>query len=191
MDANELPEATNPNSPLYLRNNKVENGERLHPALGLTLNWFFERGESEVALNVMDSMTQDFIQGPVLAQQRKDWLDSWSQNSAPPVKWKTIHDYSSPGEVVQDLYQGVANDNWTFAFTGSFQTTFDYVGQTQDGGYIVDITVMNETGWQSATNLKLFYVIKNQEFDHQGYGGTLTQYYRWREVIYIQKPKTS
>jgi len=71
---------------------------------------------------------------------------------------------------------------------GSFDVEFRNLQSYEEGGKVVEVTVVNDTGWQSATKIPLTQktIRKNVDRSEPGPGGTLWQYYRWQEVIYAK-----
>lgn len=94
------------------------------------------------------------------------------------------HEYTV-GEYVGDLVKAARDNDWSGAMVGSFDVEFSNVPGYDGPGKMVDVTVINDTGWASATKDPVSKTTLRQNVgrDQPGLGGTLWQYYHWREVI--------
>lgn len=120
-----------------------------------------------------------------MQEARQKFIEGGGQDMGSDGDEKAAHHEYTVGEYFSDLGKAFAADDWSAAMIGSFDIEFKNVPGYSGPGRMVDVTVVNDTGWASATKIPILKVtiFQNVDRDRPGPGGTLWQRYRWREVI--------
>jgi hypothetical protein len=86
------------------------------------------------------------------------------------------------------LGKAISADDWSGAMIGSFDVEFRNISGYEGPGRMVEVRVVNDTGWASATKIPIVKTTIRQNVDRTepGPGGTLWQRYRWWEVINVE-----
>jgi RHS repeat-associated protein len=155
-------------------------------ALSLTLDWYFERGEAPRDIGSQSEVTQFLITSQGMQDARQKFIEGSGQDMIGVGAEAHHHEFT--WEAVPELYKGVFKDDWSGSFLGSFDVEFRNLQSYEGRGKLVEVTVVNDTGWQSATKIPFTKITIRQNVDRSepGPGGTLWQYYRWQEVIYAE-----
>jgi len=89
----------------------------------------------------------------------------------------------------KESYKALRHDEWSGSFLGGFHVEFRNLEQLEKGGSLVEITIINDMGWKSGTRIPFTRISyrENEDRSAVGPGGTLWQFYIWKEVIYLDK----
>ena len=155
-------------------------------ALSLTLDWFYERGEAPRNIGSESEITQFLITSKGIQQAREQFVKGGGENMTLAAENAAHHEFT--WEAIPELYKAIRHDDWAGSFLGSFDVEFRNVQGYEGPGKLVQIRVVNDTGWQSATKIPFTKttIRKNVDRSEPGLGGTLWQFYKWKEIIDVE-----
>jgi len=78
-------------------------------------------------------------------------------------------------------------DDWSGSSLGGYYVEFRNQTGYEGPGNLAEVTVINDTGWASATHIPFtgITIRENVSRGFPGPGGTLWQYYKWTELINV------
>ncbi len=153
------------------------------PALALTADWYGELGAERRAFGPTHKITQTLMYDEGVGQARMAFLAGGRQDLT-DASDNVYHYKFGLYEALRELEQDVFTEyNWSTSFLGGYDVEIRTLAVLQQGT-LVQFTVYNETGWESATRLGDNGSAKaDAERSEPGPGGTLYQTYTWQELI--------
>ncbi len=97
----------------------------------------------------------------------------------------TFYRHHFDTEVVPETANAVFKDDWTGSFLGGYDVQIRTLEQLPQNAYLVEISVLNNTGWDSATRIPFSDRAMRPDVPRidPGPGGTMRQFYTWTGVI--------
>ncbi|MFZ5919072.1 MAG: FtsK/SpoIIIE domain-containing protein [Chloroflexota bacterium] len=156
-------------------------------ALSLTVDWYFERGDEIRILGDESEITQHLIRDEGVQEARAAFKEGGGKDMVGIDKDAYEHKFDS--EFFIETPKAVFNDDWSGSFLGGYYVEFRNQEGYDGPGRLVEVRVINDTGWQSGTRIPFtsHSTRENEPRFSPGPGGTLWQYYTWMEVIYVDE----
>ena len=154
-------------------------------ALLLTSDWYWERGNDLRIITGDSEIIQYLVTSKALQEARKEFRERGGKDMI--GIGKGAYEYKFDVEYFTETPKAIFHDDWSSSFLGGFHVEFRNQERLKDGGRVVEITVINDTGWASGTRIPFTHkhVRDNEPRFLPGPGGTLWQHYTWREVFYF------
>jgi RHS repeat-associated protein len=144
-------------------------------ALSLTLDWYYGRGSERRSFSEGSEVTQFLQTDRGVEAARAAFMSSGYQDATADHPFRYNFGLS---EFLTEAAQAAFKDEWSGSFLGGYDVLITKVGPNK-----VQVVVVNDTGWRSATRIPFTPVSlrRNEERKKGGPGGTLWQYYIWVE----------
>ena len=154
-------------------------------ALTLTLDWYFERGEAPRTFGTESEITQHLITDVGVQEARSAFKEGGGKDMV--GIGHDAHEYKFDTEFFGEARKAILDDDWSGSFLGGYHVEFKNLDGYEGSGNLVEVTVINDTGWASGTHVPFTsYTLRDNEArSYPGPGGTLWQYYVWTEVIHV------
>ena len=154
-------------------------------ALSLTVDWYFERGDARREIGDESEITQHLKRDEGVQEAREVFVEGGGKDMVGIGRDAYEHHFDS--EFFVEMPKAVFSDDWSGSFLGGYHVEFRNQEGYDGSGQLVKITVINDTGWASGTHIPRTDITlrANEPRYFPGPGGTLWQYYTWREVIHV------
>jgi len=168
---------------LYRQAKAAIRGGYVPEALVLTTDWYFELGEEPREYGLESEITQFLITDRGVQAAREEYV----QGGGEDLTGEDIYEYKFDWEYFTETPQAMFEDEWSGSFLGGYWVEIKNLEWLEDDNNLVEITVMNDTGWASGSRIPFtdWYFWDDEPRGAPGPGGTLWQYYRWTEIIRV------
>jgi len=143
--------------------------------------WYREQGEPVRTYGPESEITQFLMTDKGVNDARQEFREGGCKDMVENKR----HEYKfSLFEYATQLYEVASTRDWSGSFLGGYEVQIENLGNNE-----AKITVINYTGWSSATHVPEtpfgpdWWWINDEDRDAPGPGGTLIQYYQWTEEI--------
>jgi|GEM_PF-3893313 len=161
---------------MYQQRREAATGEQASEALALTADWYFEQGEEPRTFGPESQITQALIRDEGVAQARQVYMQGGNRDTRP-------HRYNFDlSDAAREFRDVIERGDWSTSFLGGYEVQIKTVS-VETRHTVAEFTVINQTGWQSATRVWGISFKQNEDRRDPGPGGTMTQTYRWREHV--------
>jgi RHS repeat-associated protein len=175
----------NPMAPFYLlptalgvaeQRREAATGEQASEALAMSADWYFEQGSADRELGPDSQITQALIRDEGVAQARQVYMQGGNRDARP---YRYTFGLSDAAREFRDV---IERGDWSTSFLGGYEVQIKTVG-VETRHTVAEFTVINRTGWESATRVWGISFKQDEPRRDPGPGGTMTQRYQWRERV--------